>query len=430
MTLLVQKVARYSPMQNLSKKGLYMNLSILPQYEVPSGYTQETFLRFLIDKGIAAKKIEMNDEIRQRIEYELAFIKIYNLINWYLITWDITHFANENEIFVGVGNGSACGYLINFLLGLTKVNPLKFNLKFEYYLNYIHICYAEFTIDIERGKEDLIYRYLVLKYGKNSICKYQKYDRRYNVNKNEYILANSNLVKEFENNTNYYINSKGLLCSKKTLYDNELKLPVIRLWGIDYLRNTNLKLLELKENFNLNVDVTQMPLNDPRVFSKFCEGNLKHIPFNDKMFTEEVRKFKPNCFNDLVLCIAVCGRIAKNIYENILRNKNEKNYQSEYKGTEFETILKETYYELAYNEQAAELLSIITQHQNFYYPVSYTKREAEIRMIEGNNNICCPKSLLKMLKSNSRGLLLKSHAIAKALDVYFGTYLEVLLENL
>ncbi len=107
--------------------------------------------------------------INDRINYECSVIKELGFINYFLIISDMIEYADANDISIGPGRGSASGSLISFLLGITKINPLKYNLLFERFLNVDKVSWPDIDIDIQDDRRDEIFTYLQSKYGHNRV---------------------------------------------------------------------------------------------------------------------------------------------------------------------------------------------------------------------------------------------------------------------
>ena len=108
---------------------------LLPLYTPPHGMSSPEYLRFLLEEGLKVKYPNCTDEIRQRVEYEYKVICDMGFVDYYLIVWDFINYAKTNGIPVGPGRGSGAGSVIAYLIGITEVEPFRFNLMFERFLN-------------------------------------------------------------------------------------------------------------------------------------------------------------------------------------------------------------------------------------------------------------------------------------------------------
>ncbi|CBH40398.1 DNA polymerase III subunit alpha [Mycoplasmopsis agalactiae] len=126
-----------------------------------------------IKQGLAKHKkalLPYKTAVNDRINYECSVIKKLGFINYFLIISDMIEYADNNGISIGPGRGSAAGSLISYLLGITKINPLKYNLLFERFLNIDKVSWPDIDIDIQDDRRDEIFAYLQNKYGKSRVA--------------------------------------------------------------------------------------------------------------------------------------------------------------------------------------------------------------------------------------------------------------------
>jgi len=142
----------------------------LPYFPVPSGKNADEFLRELTYLGAKKRFEEINSEIRQRLEYELNVIKKTGFASYFLIVQDFVNWAKENRIVVGPGRGSAAGSLVSYCLGITNVNPLKYNLLFERFLNPERISMPDIDLDFTDRRRDEVIEYIRGKYGEENVA--------------------------------------------------------------------------------------------------------------------------------------------------------------------------------------------------------------------------------------------------------------------
>ncbi|MBI3671332.1 DNA polymerase III subunit alpha [Candidatus Azambacteria bacterium] len=142
----------------------------LPKYNVPSGKTENEYLRELCEEG-AKKRYEMITEaIRQRIDYELSVIERTGFAAYFLIVQDFVNWAKNNKIVVGPGRGSAAGSIIAYLLNITNIDPLKYDLLFERFLNPERISMPDIDLDFADTRRDEVLDYVVKKYGEERVA--------------------------------------------------------------------------------------------------------------------------------------------------------------------------------------------------------------------------------------------------------------------
>jgi len=142
----------------------------LPHYDPPGGLSQEEYLKELCQKGIHQRYGETNPEIEARLKHELAVIKKMGFISYFLIVWDFIHYAKQRGIPVGPGRGSAAGSLVSFLLGITNLDPLRYSLLFERFLNPERLGMPDIDIDFCFERRQEVIDYVTNKYGKDNVA--------------------------------------------------------------------------------------------------------------------------------------------------------------------------------------------------------------------------------------------------------------------
>ncbi len=142
----------------------------LPNYEVPQQYTAKEYLRRLCEEGLKRRYKDITKDLEERLEYELKTIETMGYVEYFLIVWDFIRYAKENNIMVGPGRGSAAGSIVSYTLEITDIDPIKYNLIFERFLNPERISMPDIDIDfcIERRQE--VIDYVVRKYGKEKVA--------------------------------------------------------------------------------------------------------------------------------------------------------------------------------------------------------------------------------------------------------------------
>jgi DNA polymerase-3 subunit alpha len=138
----------------------------LPKYPLPEGENEIGYLRKLAEKGISKRNLNF-EEIKDRFDYELKIIEKTGFAGYFLIVQDIVNFAKENNLMVGPGRGSVGGSLIAYLLGITEINPLRYGLLFERFLNPERYEFPDIDIDFSDIKRDLVFDYVKKKFGQD-----------------------------------------------------------------------------------------------------------------------------------------------------------------------------------------------------------------------------------------------------------------------
>lgn len=145
-----------------------------PQYPMPDGGDRNEYLRRLTMEGLErryGRDRALNDEVlHERMEVELALLKEKNFTSYFLIVWDFINWAREHDIPVGPGRGSAAGSLVAYCLGITDIDPLRFELVFERFLNPERVSPPDIDIDFCQTRRPEVIQYVREKYGDLSVC--------------------------------------------------------------------------------------------------------------------------------------------------------------------------------------------------------------------------------------------------------------------
>lgn len=142
----------------------------LPQYTAPDGQDNEAYLRRLCAEGMAQKLGGGDAAAQERLDYELGVITRMGFVDYYLIVWDFIHFAKTHGIVVGPGRGSGAGSLVAYCMGITDVNPLKYGLLFERFLNPERVSMPDFDVDFCYERRQEVIDYVSQKYGEGHVA--------------------------------------------------------------------------------------------------------------------------------------------------------------------------------------------------------------------------------------------------------------------
>jgi DNA polymerase-3 subunit alpha len=142
----------------------------LPKYQVPEGYTLETYLAHLSWTGLKRRYPAPNAEVQGRLQYELDVIQKTGFAGYFLVVWDFITFAKERGISVGPGRGSAAASLVAYCLGITNIDPLRYGLIFERFLNPERISMPDMDIDFSDDRRDEVIDYVGKKYGADNVA--------------------------------------------------------------------------------------------------------------------------------------------------------------------------------------------------------------------------------------------------------------------
>ena len=141
----------------------------LPHYDVPEGFTSESYLRHLCSQGIEKRYKPVSKTARERLEYELDVIVKMGYVDYFLIVWDFINYARTHGIAVGPGRGSGAGSIVAYSLYITNVDPLKYDLLFERFLNPERVTMPDIDIDFCYERRGEVIDYVTRKYGQDSV---------------------------------------------------------------------------------------------------------------------------------------------------------------------------------------------------------------------------------------------------------------------
>lgn len=406
----------------------------------------QEYLKNLAIKGLNRRL--SNDvplKYKERLLYELDIINKMGFSNYFLIVFDYVRYAKKNGILIGPGRGSAVSSLVSYSLGITEIDPLKYNLLFERFLNPERITMPDIDIDFEYERVDEVFNYVKEKYGSEYVARIITYGTfqareairtvgkinnvkenliqsllqfidskktlKGNLNKNvlEVINRNSLLKKVYKEacvieglKKNESMHAAGVVISSVKLTD---VIPIIKksditltgytmneleslgLLKMDFLALKNLTIIKntikkIDDNFNLMA----IPLNDEKVYNLFKEAHTLGIfqfeSFGMKSF---LKKFKPDKFEDLVLALAV---YRPGPMENIdvLCDRKNKHFKYSTFDESLKSILDETYGIIVYQEQIMEILRTMGNYSYAHADIvrrAVSKKKVDVMESEG-----------------------------------------------
>lgn len=141
----------------------------LPKYDVPEGYTSWEYLNKLCFEGLKERYDPVTEELTERLNYELGTIRQMGYVDYFLIVWDFIKYARDHDIMVGPGRGSAAGSLVAYTLGITKLDPIRYHLLFERFLNPERVSMPDIDVDFCFERRQEVIDYVVRKYGKDRV---------------------------------------------------------------------------------------------------------------------------------------------------------------------------------------------------------------------------------------------------------------------
>ena len=397
------------------------NKRYIPEYnkEIKDSYA---YLCALCKKGLT-KRLNNNVplEYMNRLKYELNVINKMGFVNYFLIVYDYVKYAKTHNIFVGAGRGSAAGSLVSYAIGITNIDPLKYNLLFERFLNPERITMPDIDIDFEDIKREEMIHYVKEKYGEynvapimtfgtlgarqvlKDVAKSLKLDANID-NLNKLIDPKISLKDNLNNSeVKKYLNFHNEL---KEVYHNALKLEGLKrhisthaagvvicqerlddiipvcvndntlltgltmnyleelgLLKMDFLAISNLTImhnvLDLIED---DIDLNSIDLEDKQIYEMFSKGDTDGIfQFESAGMKNFLKKLQPKCFSDLYAALALFRPGPMGNIDTFIKRKDGKE-KVEFLHPSLEHILKETYGIIVYQEQIMQILVLMANY--------------------------------------------------------------------
>ena len=162
-------------LENTGKIAQRCNVEIVfgeqkvPKFDVPEGFTAYTYLQALCEEGLRRRYDEITPELQERLDYELTTIEKMGYVDYFLIVWDFIKYGKDNGIAVGPGRGSAAGSIVSYCLGITDIDPIRYSLLFERFLNPERVSMPDIDVDFCYERRQEVIDYVVRKYGKEKV---------------------------------------------------------------------------------------------------------------------------------------------------------------------------------------------------------------------------------------------------------------------
>ncbi len=395
------------------------------------------FLKNLSIKGLKKRLNGLVDEVyKKRLIYELDVINKMGYVDYFLIVYDYVKFSKMNDIMVGPGRGSAAGSLVSYSLGITEIDPIKYNLLFERFLNPERITMPDIDIDFDALKRYKVIDYVVNKYGRENVSNIMTYstlsskqvirdvskclevDPKITDRLCSLIDAKSNLksnlndevkkmLDQFSNLKNVYLismkieglkrqigtHAAGIVISSEKLTN---VIPVIKskdsyltgytmeylenlgLLKMDFLAIKDLSILDsiikaVENRIGKKININSLKLDDKRTYNAFSTANTSGVfQFESSGMKNFLEKLKPDCFEDLIAALALFRPGPMGNIDHYIDRKNGKELVV-YPHESLEPILKSTYGIIIYQEQ---IMQILNKMANYSYAESDLIRRA------------------------------------------------------
>lgn len=392
---------------------------------LPIFNTEESFNRekYLTDLCIIGLRKRLNDKVpvkyMERLRYELKIIIKMGFCNYFLVVWDYVRYAKKNSIMVGPGRGSAASSLVSYSLGITDIDPLKYDLLFERFLNPDRVTMPDIDIDFDAEKKDEVINYVRQKYGKECVSgiitfsnllskqvirdvarifnlsgfKIDNFVNNFDDKKSlREQLDNINvkrILKEDDSLRKIYdialhleglkrhtsIHAAGVIISSKNLR-NYIPLSLnsdgsylcgytmnyiedLGLLKMDFLALKNLSIVDKVIKESNGIKFNEIPLDDEKTYKLFCDGNLNGVfQFESVGMNKFITNLKPANIDDLVAAVALFRPGPMENIDTYILRKNKKERVT-YIHNDLKGILEATYGIIVYQEQIMQIASLM-----------------------------------------------------------------------
>ena len=337
-----------------------------PNIELPDGFENaESYLRHLVEKGAMRKYGNISQQVRARIEYELHDLNGFE--PYFIILHDIVELSKANKICISASNRCVASSIVNYCLGITPADPIKWGLPFERFFLKTEMDFPHVELEVDMFRKQTLINCIKEKYGNGYVSKvynaYKKnyYDKSYEAPE-RFAVTNDDVFfffdEPFEENIGkisaYDCPAQGMIDVPKYSKDilEELGYMYIKIGDIFSSESI---LPDIENETGLSINLEDVPLDDNETFNNLRYDNPESdFDFNWSMFYDEVKHFYDINLWD------VCNIRAIYIFDDlktyIERKTNEKEYEEEYPES---SILKHTFGLLLYQEQIVEILHIV-----------------------------------------------------------------------
>ena len=407
----------YEEIYNLCNVQIIKN-NLLPKYNYDSNFDENKYLEELCKKGLS-KRLNNNvpKKYVDRLFKELDIINRMGFSNYFLVVWDYVKFAKKNGILVGPGRGSAVGSLVSYSLGITEIDPLKYDLLFERFLNPERVSMPDIDIDFDADKRKDVIDYVIDKYGSKKVAGIITYgtlkaksvlrdvarifnmevkidsfiklfDSKLSLQEN---MKNRNIMDIIKNDTlisrickisiyleglkrHTSVHAAGVIISKEDLdryipieknIDGNVAgftmeyLEELGLLKMDFLAIDNLTLISNLINEIGDINLRDIPLDDEKTLNIFRNVKTDGIfQFEKQGMKNVLRKFKVKNFNDIVAIIALFRPGPMDNIDTYIRRMEGKEKVT-YIHENLKPILESTYGIIVYQEQIVQIANVM-----------------------------------------------------------------------
>ncbi|QWB96433.1 DNA polymerase III subunit alpha [Mycoplasmatota bacterium] len=475
-------------------KSIDFNLEF-PSYEMPlyqtKGASGDAYLKSLAIKGLKKrlKKINTDHHIyQQRLTYELNIIHQMGYDHYFLIVFDFVRYAKTHDILVGPGRGSAAGSLVSYCLGITDVDPIKYDLLFERFLNPERVTMPDIDMDFPDNRRDEVLRYVQQKYGKNHVISIVTFNTfaikssmrdiarvmdidhqrvggmikrvmQEDIDPSDHeimkLLEVSKKIEGLPRQTGTH--AAGMILAQQDLslsiplqmgsngfYQSQFEakdLEKLGLLKIDFLGIKNLSIIHevitLIKQKEPDFVIQDIPLDDAKVYQLLSVSDTFGVfQLESSGMRNVLRKYEPKVFEDLIALLALFRPGPMDLIDDFIARKNGASFA--YIHPDLEPILKNTYGIIVYQEQIMKIANEFAGYSLAQADIlrrGISKKDADILKQERKRFVdkCMQKKYSFDVASTIYDLIVKfadygfnrSHSVSYALVAYQMAYLKV-----
>ena len=463
----------------------------MPKYPTPNKVSSKEYLSALAAVGLKKRLFKDKVDFKvydQRLRYELEAIDKMEFNDYFLIVYDFISFAKKNNIVVGPGRGSAAGSLVSYSLGITDVDPIKYHLMFERFLNPERKSMPDIDTDFPDNRRDEVINYVKNKYGINHICSISTFStfgykqalrdiaRVFRVDStrlngvikrienddmdesDDLAVEIAHIAKKLEGLPRHIgTHAAGIILTEADLtktipltkggfdfYQSQLEasnLESLGLLKIDFLGIRNLTIIDKVIEKIPNFKLSEIPLDESRVYEMLSNGDTTGIfQLESSGVRNVLRKLKPKDFEDIVAVLALYRPGPMDNIDLYIERRNGKEY--EFLHPDLKPILKNTYGILIYQEQIMQICVSFAGYslaEADLFRRAVSKKDIDILESERLNfiNKCIKKGYQESIAVLIYDYILKfanygfnrSHSVAYALVAYQMSYLKTTRYN-
>ena len=401
---------------------------------------------------------KVSNKYKERILYELDVINKMGFVDYFLIVYDYVLYAKKNDIFVGPGRGSAAGSLVSYSLGITNIDPIKYDLLFERFLNINRKKMPDIDIDFESDKRINMIEYVKNKYGFDKVAvglTFNNYKAKLILRDLAKLLkVDSNVFDKFIKNINSSLSLKenyqnGVIISSEKLgkiipISNEdgtlktgIEMPYLEKMGLlkmDFLALEKLNIISKVSKKIKNFNINNIPLDDKKTLKIFYDADTDDIfQFESSYAKSVLDKLKITSFNELTVSLALVRPGANKQIDEYLKNKKEGINLT----GDLADILGATYGTIIYQEQVMKIFEKVGGYSLFEADdirVAISKKKEDIinaqhdKFVSGGIKNGYSKEFVEKLFNKIKEFggygFNKSHSVAYALVSYQMAYLK------